>query len=106
MRHPDSIVARIQEQHQELGAAIASQTDYSSPYQPESPVFEIGLDSFAGLTPDPYTSEKITSAQCLENLIETIVLAEEVGPDSFTGTPFHTLVRLPAWVVRLLLAGA
>ena len=45
--------------------------------------FEIGLYSFAELTPDPKTGEMITPAQRLEELIETIELADQVGLDVF-----------------------
>ncbi|WP_420644298.1 LLM class flavin-dependent oxidoreductase [Candidatus Leptofilum sp.] len=49
----------------------------------EKQPFEIGLYSFAELTPDPTTGELITSAQRLEELIETIELADQVGLDVF-----------------------
>ncbi|MAT98835.1 MAG: LLM class flavin-dependent oxidoreductase [Anaerolineaceae bacterium] len=45
--------------------------------------FEIGLYSFAELTPDPKTGQMITPAQRLEELIETIELADQVGLDVF-----------------------
>ncbi|WP_420627957.1 LLM class flavin-dependent oxidoreductase [Candidatus Leptofilum sp.] len=45
--------------------------------------FEIGLYSFAELTPDPQTGELITPAQRLDKLIETIELADQVGLDVF-----------------------
>jgi len=45
--------------------------------------FEIGLYSFAELTPDPKTGELITPAQRLEELRETIELADQVGLDVF-----------------------
>lgn len=45
--------------------------------------FEIGLYSFAELTPDPKTGELITPAQRLEELLETIELADQVGLDVF-----------------------
>jgi probable LLM family oxidoreductase len=45
--------------------------------------FEIGLYSFAELTPDPKTGEMITPAQRLEELLETIELADQVGLDVF-----------------------
>ncbi len=48
-----------------------------------APDFEIGLYSFAELTPDPRTGERISPAQRLENLLESVVLAEEVGLDVF-----------------------
>ncbi|MCB8941493.1 MAG: LLM class flavin-dependent oxidoreductase [Ardenticatenaceae bacterium] len=45
--------------------------------------FEIGLYSFAELTPDPKTGDLITPAQRLEELLETIELADQVGLDVF-----------------------
>ncbi len=45
--------------------------------------FELGIYSFAELTPDPITGESISPAQRLHNLIETIELADQVGLDVF-----------------------
>lgn len=45
--------------------------------------FEIGLYSFAELTPDPKTGDLITPAQRLDELLETIELADQVGLDVF-----------------------
>jgi probable LLM family oxidoreductase len=45
--------------------------------------FEIGIYSFAELTPDPTTGELLSPAQRLSNLIETIELADQVGLDVF-----------------------
>ena len=45
--------------------------------------FEIGLYSFAELTPNPSTGKLITPAQRLNNLLETIELADQVGLDVF-----------------------
>ena len=45
--------------------------------------FEIGLYSFAELTPDPKTGKLITPAQRLGELLETIELADQVGLDVF-----------------------
>lgn len=45
--------------------------------------FELGLYSFAELTPDPKSGLLISPAERLENLLESIVLAEEVGLDVF-----------------------
>jgi len=45
--------------------------------------FEIGLYSFAELTPDPLTGKLISPAQRLQNLLETIELADQVGLDVF-----------------------
>lgn len=45
--------------------------------------FELGVYSFAELTPDPRTGERVHPAQRLHNLIETIELADQVGLDVF-----------------------
>ena len=45
--------------------------------------FEIGLYSFAELTPDPETGRMISPAERLENLLEMIELADRVGLDVF-----------------------
>lgn len=55
----------------------------------QQPRFEIGLYSFAELTPDPHTGEKISPAQRLENLLETVELAEQVGLDVFALGEHH-----------------
>lgn len=45
--------------------------------------FELGVYSFAELTPDPVTGVKISPAERLRNLLETIKLADQVGLDVF-----------------------
>ncbi len=45
--------------------------------------FEVGLYSFAELTPDPATGRMISPAERLRNLIESIELADQVGLDVF-----------------------
>jgi probable LLM family oxidoreductase len=45
--------------------------------------FELGLYSFAELTPDPITGRKISPEQRLKDLIESIELADQVGLDVF-----------------------
>ncbi|MCU0499892.1 MAG: LLM class flavin-dependent oxidoreductase [Anaerolineae bacterium] len=45
--------------------------------------FEIGLYSFAELTPDPKTGHKLTPAQRTRNLLEEIELADQVGLDVY-----------------------
>lgn len=45
--------------------------------------FELGIYSFAELTPNPVTGEKISPAKRLQNLAETIELADQVGLDVF-----------------------
>ncbi len=44
---------------------------------------QIGIDSFAALVADPVTKSLPTPAQRLQNLIEEIVLADQVGLDAF-----------------------
>lgn len=60
---------------------MASQASLAGPASP--PAFEIGLYSFAELTPDPVSGAMISPAQRLRNLIETIELADQVGLDVF-----------------------
>ncbi len=55
----------------------------------ENNKFEIGLYSFAELTPDPHTGHQISPAQRLENLLETVELAEQVGLDVFALGEHH-----------------
>ncbi len=51
--------------------------------------FEIGLYSFAELTPDPRTGRQISPAQRLHNLLEEIELADQVGLDVFALGEHH-----------------
>ena len=50
---------------------------------PANRPFEIGLYSFAELTPDPRTGEKISPAERMRDLLEEIELADQVGLDVF-----------------------
>jgi len=45
--------------------------------------FELGLYSFAEVTPDPITGKTITAAERLRRLIEEIELADKVGLDVY-----------------------
>jgi probable LLM family oxidoreductase len=45
--------------------------------------FEIGIYSFAELTPDPRTGQKISPAERIRHLLEEIELADQVGLDVF-----------------------
>lgn len=56
---------------------------------PPQPHFEIGLYSFAELTPDPRTGRQISPAQRLGNLLEEIELADQVGLDIFALGEHH-----------------
>lgn len=47
------------------------------------PHFEIGVYSFVELTPDPRTGALISPAERMQNLLETIVLADQVGLDVY-----------------------
>jgi len=51
--------------------------------------FEVGLYSFAELTPDPHTGVMISPAQRLHNLLESIELADQVGLDVFALGEHH-----------------
>lgn len=56
---------------------------------PQTNHFELGLYSFAELTPDPATGIKISPTQRIENLLETVELAEAVGLDMFALGEHH-----------------
>ncbi|MDX1663902.1 MAG: LLM class flavin-dependent oxidoreductase [Candidatus Promineifilaceae bacterium] len=49
----------------------------------EKKPFELGLYSFAELTPDAHTGEMITPRQRMQDLLESIELADQVGLDVF-----------------------
>ncbi|MDJ0756233.1 MAG: LLM class flavin-dependent oxidoreductase [Ardenticatenaceae bacterium] len=81
------------------------------------PPFEIGLYSFAELTPDPQTGIMITPAQRLENLVESVELAEQVGldvfalgehhrPDFVSSAPAVILAAIAARTSRIRLSSA
>lgn len=50
---------------------------------PEQRPFELGIYSFAELTPDPRTHHKLSPEQRLKNFLEEIELADQVGLDVF-----------------------
>ena len=62
---------------------ISTQNENHSELSSSRPGFEIGLYSFAELTPDPLTGKMISPEQRLRNLLETIELADQVGLDVF-----------------------
>lgn len=79
--------------------------------------FELGLYSFAELTPDPLTGEKISPAQRLRDLIESIELADQVGldvfglgehhrPDFVSSAPVVVLAAIAARTKRIRLSTA
>lgn len=51
--------------------------------------FEIGIYSFAELTPDPRTGRLISPAQRMSDLLESMALADEVGLDVFALGEHH-----------------
>lgn len=55
----------------------------SSAVHDESQPFELGLYSFAELTPDPNTGQMITPRRRMQHLLESIELADQVGLDVF-----------------------
>ena len=59
------------------------------PSKPVAHKFEIGLYSFAELTPDPQTGKMISPAQRMQNLLESIELADQVGLDVFALGEHH-----------------
>ena len=67
--------------------------------------FELGIYSFAELTPDPKTGNLISPAQRLKNLIETIELADQVGLDVF-GLGEHHRPDFVASAPAVILAAA
>ncbi len=69
--------------------SASNQTDSSSKSTDLNPGFEIGLYSFAELTPDPHTGKMISPTQRLHNLLETVELAEQVGLDVFALGEHH-----------------
>ncbi len=54
-----------------------------SPSPRPQAAFEIGVYSFVELTPDPRTGALISPAERMRNLIETIILADQVGLDVY-----------------------
>jgi len=60
---------------------IALTTHEPAPAAP--PPFEIGLYSFADLTPDPQTGRTISPSERIRDLLEEITLADQVGLDVF-----------------------
>ncbi len=75
-----------------------------TPSQP--PAFEVGLYSFAELTPDPVTGKMITPTERLRNLIETIELADQVGLDVFALGEHHRPDFVSSAPVVILAAAA
>ena len=50
---------------------------------------ELGISSFADMSPDPVTGQKVTAQQRINQLIEEVKLAEQVGLDVFAVGEHH-----------------
>lgn len=50
---------------------------------------ELGISSFADMSPDPITGQKVTAEQRINQLIEEVKLAEQVGLDVFAVGEHH-----------------
>jgi len=70
-----------------------------------TPHFELGIYSFAELTPDPANGQMISPARRLQNLLESIELADQVGLDVF-GIGEHHRVEYVASAPAVILAAA
>ena len=63
---------------------------------------ELGISSFAELTPDPVTGKTISSRQRMMDLMEEIVLADQIGLDVYALGEHHRpdfIVSSPAVVL-------
>lgn len=49
----------------------------------QAPNMEIGISTFLENTPDPVTGEVMSHAERLQNAVEEIVLADQVGLDVY-----------------------
>jgi probable LLM family oxidoreductase len=67
---------------------------------------QIGIDSFAALVPDPITQSVPTPAIRLQNLIEEIALADQVGLDAFGIGEHHRAEYLDSAPAVILAAAA
>ncbi|MFN8489099.1 MAG: LLM class flavin-dependent oxidoreductase [Caldilineaceae bacterium] len=68
--------------------------------------FELGVYSFAELTPDPTTGAMVSPAERLQNLVETIELADQVGLDVFGIGEHHRPEFVSSAPVVILAAAA
>lgn len=66
---------------------------------------EIGISTFADMSPDPVTGQKISAATRLKNLMEEVALADQVGLDVFAIGEHHR-PDFAASTPETLLAGA
>jgi probable LLM family oxidoreductase len=67
---------------------------------------QIGIDSFAAVVSDPETGTTLGSTQRLQNLLEEIVRADEVGLDSFGVGEHHRPEYLDSAPTMILAAAA
>lgn len=74
--------------------------------QPAEKRFEVGIYSFVELVPDPVTGEKISPAERLRQLMETIELADQVGLDVFAVGEHHRPDFVASAPVVILAAAA
>ena len=81
-------------------------TDPSSGADARTGVFELGVYSFAELTPDPLTGVRLSPVQRLHHLIETIELADQVGLDVFGIGEHHRPDFVSSSPVTILAAAA
>ncbi len=68
--------------------------------------FEIGIYSFAELTPDPATGKILSPVERMSNLMETIELADQVGLDVFALGEHHRPDFISSAPVTILAAAA
>jgi probable LLM family oxidoreductase len=68
--------------------------------------FELGVYSFVEITPDPLTGASISPAQRMQNLVETIELADQVGLDVFGIGEHHRPDFIASAPVTILAAAA
>ncbi len=75
------------------------------PLQASKSAFEVGLYSFAELTPDPASGQMVSPAERLRDLIEEIELADQVGLDVY-GLGEHHRADFAASAPAVVLAAA
>ncbi|MGL4650542.1 MAG: LLM class flavin-dependent oxidoreductase, partial [Caldilineaceae bacterium] len=73
---------------------------------PPTPHFELGVYSFVDYTPDPATGARMPAQERIANLLETIVLADQVGLDLFAIGEHHREEYLSSAPAVLLAAAA
>lgn len=69
--------------------ATPTPTNTNTNTTPTPRPFEIGLLSFADLTPDPRTGQKLSPAERIRDLLEEVELADQVGLDIFALGEHH-----------------